>query len=148
MQTLLLCALLAAAPSPAKSAEPAKATAASKSKLDKIHKLLHLTKADQAGQNMLASLKGRVPDAQYEQLSKLIKPEELADKLAALYDKHFQESEIDGLLAFYATPLGQRLIAESPAIAQESVSLSQSYALDKLKQLSSAPMQPSDVPAK
>ncbi|MBS2026697.1 MAG: DUF2059 domain-containing protein [Deltaproteobacteria bacterium] len=148
MQTLLLCALLAAAPTPAKSAEPTKATASSKSKLDKIHKLLHLTKADQAGQNMLASLKGRVPDAQYARLEKLIKPEELADKLAGLYDKHFQESEIDGLLAFYATPLGQRLIQESPAIAQESVAMSQTYAMEKLQQLSSATTQPSDVPAK
>jgi len=147
MYTLLLCALLAAAPASAK-AESQKPAATSTKKLDKIHKLLHLTKADQAGQNMLASLKGRVPDAEYAQLSKLIKPEELADKLAALYDKHFQESEIDGLLAFYGTPLGQRLIEESPAIAQESVSISQSYAIEKLKQLSSAPTQPSDVPAK
>ena len=40
-------------------------------------------------------------------------------QIAAIYDKHFTEDEIKGLLDFYSSPLGQKFAAESPKINKE-----------------------------
>src|SRR5437868_1269825 len=117
---LLIGALLCAAPA-AKPADTAKPAALTKAKEGKIRKLLHVTKADLAGSNMLANLKAHVSAAQYDRAAKLINPADFTDHFVDIYHRHFSEQDIDGLLAFYGTPLGQRLIAEGPGISQESV---------------------------
>jgi hypothetical protein len=40
-------------------------------------------------------------------------------QIAAIYDKHFTDDEIKGLLDFYQSPLGQKFAAESPKINKE-----------------------------
>src|ERR1700732_3974402 len=40
-------------------------------------------------------------------------------QIAAIYDKHFTDDEIKGLLDFYSSPLGQKFAAESPKINRE-----------------------------
>src|SRR5579859_6882897 len=41
--------------------------------------------------------------------------------LADVYAKHFTADEIRGLIAFYETPLGQRVLEEQPKITLESM---------------------------
>lgn len=41
------------------------------------------------------------------------------EQLVALYDKHYTDEEIKGLLQFYGSPLGQKVAAESPKIFRE-----------------------------
>jgi len=43
----------------------------------------------------------------------------LADQLVAIYDKHYTEDEIKGLLQFYGSPLGQKVAGEMPKIGKE-----------------------------
>lgn len=43
----------------------------------------------------------------------------VAEQLVVLYDKHYSEEEIKGLLQFYGSPLGQKVAAESPKIFHE-----------------------------
>lgn len=38
-----------------------------------------------------------------------------------IYDKYFTENEIDGLLTFYRSPLGQKFIQNTALIAQENM---------------------------
>jgi hypothetical protein len=48
-------------------------------------------------------------------------------QLISVYDKHYTDEEIKGLLQFYGSPLGQKVAAESPKIGreiQESIRLS------------------------
>jgi len=45
--------------------------------------------------------------------------DQVTDQLAAVYDKHFTDDEIKGLLQFYGSPLGQRVAAEMPKISRE-----------------------------
>jgi hypothetical protein len=40
-------------------------------------------------------------------------------QIAAVYDKHFTDEEIKGLLDFYSSPLGQKFATESPKINKE-----------------------------
>jgi uncharacterized protein len=42
--------------------------------------------------------------------------DQVTDQLAGVYDKHFSDDEIKGLLQFYGSPLGQKVAAEMPKI--------------------------------
>ena len=53
--------------------------------------------------------------------------EAVTQQLIFVYDKHYSDEEIKGLLQFYGSPLGQKVAAESPKIGreiQESIRLS------------------------
>ena len=41
------------------------------------------------------------------------------EQLVLLYDRHYSDEEIKGLLQFYGSPLGQKVAAESPKIFRE-----------------------------
>lgn len=41
------------------------------------------------------------------------------EQLVVLYDRHYTDEEIKGLLQFYGSPLGQKVAAESPKIFRE-----------------------------
>src|SRR6267142_1234396 len=45
--------------------------------------------------------------------------DQVTEQLARIYDKHFTEDEIKGLLQFYGSPLGQKVAAEMPKIGRE-----------------------------
>ena len=44
----------------------------------------------------------------------------VTEQLVAIYDKHFTDDEIKGLLQFYNSPLGRKFAAETPKIAAET----------------------------
>jgi hypothetical protein len=46
--------------------------------------------------------------------------DQVTNQLEALYDKHFTDDEIKGLLQFYGSPLGQKVAAEMPKINRET----------------------------
>src|SRR3989441_6281100 len=46
--------------------------------------------------------------------------DQVTDQLVAIYDKHFTDDEIKGLLQFYGSPLGQKLAAEMPKVGRET----------------------------
>jgi hypothetical protein len=46
--------------------------------------------------------------------------DQATDQLVAIYDKHFTDDEIKGLLQFYGSPLGQKVATEMPKIGRET----------------------------
>jgi hypothetical protein len=46
--------------------------------------------------------------------------DQVTDQLVAIYDRHFTDDEIKGLLQFYGSPLGQKVAAEMPKIGRET----------------------------
>ena len=44
---------------------------------------------------------------------------QVTDQLVGIYDKHFSEDDIKGLLQFYGSPLGQKVASEMPKITRE-----------------------------
>jgi hypothetical protein len=44
----------------------------------------------------------------------------VTEQLVGIYDKHFTDEEIKGLLQFYGSPLGQKVAAEMPKINREA----------------------------
>ena len=51
---------------------------------------------------------------------KKFNPDDMTDGLVAIYDKHFTEDEIKGLLQFYGSALGQKYAVEMPKVSAES----------------------------
>ena len=45
---------------------------------------------------------------------------QITNQLEEIYDKHFTDDEIKGLLQFYGSPLGQKVAAEMPKIGRET----------------------------
>ncbi len=43
----------------------------------------------------------------------------VTDQLVSVYDKHYTDDEIKGLLQFYGSPLGQKVASEMPKINKE-----------------------------
>jgi len=46
--------------------------------------------------------------------------DQITEQLVGIYDKHFTDDEIKGLLQFYGSPLGQKVAAEMPKINRET----------------------------
>jgi len=46
--------------------------------------------------------------------------DQVTDELVSIYDKHFTDDEIKGLLQFYGSPLGQKVAMEMPKIGRET----------------------------
>jgi uncharacterized protein len=46
-------------------------------------------------------------------------PNALLNQLVTIYDKHFTDEDIKGLLQFYGSPVGQKSAAEMPKISRE-----------------------------
>lgn len=87
--------------------------------------------AKQARLGAEQAFKEKVPDATPEQLARVdsiaetlfqeFSPDEMIDALVPIYQKHFSKSDLNAILAFYATPPGQKILTETPAIMSESM---------------------------
>src|SRR6266699_3268502 len=80
------------------------------------------------------SLLATVPDndrgqAFMDSYQKKFNPDDMTDGLVAIYDKHFTDDEIKGLLQFYGSPLGQKYAAEMPKVSAESNSAGHAVSL-------------------
>lgn len=115
------------------AAEPA-TPAVPPAKQADIRRLMTLTATAQLPaqitQQMTDSFKAafpKAPDAVWNDLKKQLTPNELLGKIEEVYDRHFTHDEIKGLIAFYETPLGKKLLTELPAVNQDSLEVGQTW---------------------
>ena len=72
--------------------------------------------------------KEKLPPDFEERLSKLMDEyfrsmpfDEMLQAMVPVYQKHFTKGDVDALLAFYSSPIGQKMIRELPAITAEAM---------------------------
>ena len=80
--------------------------------------------AQQLRENLVATLPASQQGQQFvnafvADYQKKFNADEVSNQVAGIYDKHFSDEEIKGLLQFYNSPLGHKLAAESPKIQAE-----------------------------
>lgn len=80
--------------------------------------------AQQLRENLVATLPASQQGQQFvnafvADYHKRFNTDEVTNQLAGIYDKHFTDDEIKGLLQFYGSPLGRKFAAESPKIQAE-----------------------------
>ena len=104
------------------------------SKIENIKILLELTGAGkmgvQAADNMLTSFKTsykEVPEQFWIDFKKELNPATLVNLMIPIYDKYYTEDDIKQLTDFYQTPIGKKVIFNTPFIMQESMQAGQSW---------------------
>ncbi len=124
---LLVAALIAPAANGLSPATPP-------AKEAKIRKVLQLTGSAQLGAQVINQLLGsfktampQVPAAFWSDVQKEIRADDFVNLVIPIYARHFSDSDLDGLIAFYSSPLGQRVIHELPAVTSESVVAGQEW---------------------
>jgi hypothetical protein len=60
-------------------------------------------------------------DHESEDLIKNFPIDEMLSDMIPIYQRHFTKTEIDGLTAFYSSPVGQKFLHEMPAVTSESM---------------------------
>lgn len=108
----------------------------------KIRELMKLTGAAELGvqvmNQLITSLRPAItgaPEQFWQDFAKEVKPSDLVDRVIPVYSRHFSEQDLDGLLAFYRTPLGQKVVHEMPATMTECVALGQEWGRQVAAQL-------------
>ena len=67
----------------------------------------------------LKNLVPDLPDAFWAEFRAEVKPAELLERTVPIYVKHYSLGELEALVAFYKSPLGQKVTAETPLIMAE-----------------------------
>ena len=61
-----------------------------------------------------------VPDKVWKDFGQTVKPTDFVDRLVPIDDKYFTHEDIKGLIQFYQSPLGHKLLSVQPKVMQES----------------------------
>ena len=85
-----------------------------------------MTKALPAGQ-----YREKLVDLFFVKFQSIDGAQEILNMAVPLYDKHFSAEEVKSLLQFYQSPVGQKLAAETPALAGELSALAQKWGEDQ-----------------
>lgn len=95
-----------------------------------VREIIRVTGSADIGAQMVSAMIGQlkqsfpqVPPEQWDELTRSLDSSEAVDLMVPIYGKHFSLPELRELLAFYSTPLGQKLIREMPAVMQESTAI-------------------------
>lgn len=96
--------------------------------------------ADQMRENLLASVPASDRGQQFvnafvEAYKAKFNPDDATAQLVAIYDQHFTQDEIKGLLQFYGSPLGQKLAAEMPKINAEMQAANRAFSTEIAKDI-------------
>ena len=109
-------------------------SAPSAEKQEDIRRLMEVMGAGQMGLQMMNQMLGpmkemmpEVPEEIWTRFIAKVDPGELTELIVPIYAEYFTHDEIKGLLAFYRTPLGKKVIATMPAIMQESMVAGQKW---------------------
>lgn len=122
-----------------------------------IDRLLDVTGSSKMGVQMATMASGQILDALAKQsdipskaieLAKAVLNEEfgkafegpdgLNAQIAGVYARHFTHDEVRGLLAFYDTPLGRKMISVTPALLQEAGVVGQTWAEKNMPRIGAA----------
>ncbi|MGH9715741.1 MAG: DUF2059 domain-containing protein [Candidatus Acidiferrales bacterium] len=126
-------------PTPAASAN--ESTAAPATKIDPakeaaIRHLMEITQTSKLGDNMATYISGQVRtfmsrsmdqatlpkfmDAFNQKFAASAPPQNITDAMVPIYDRAFTKEDIRGLVQFYESPLGQRVVKVLPQVLEDS----------------------------
>lgn len=107
-----------------------------------VAKLVALTNTSEvvmtSMREMLPFIKNAVPDAPeafWQDLMNELNPQELQKLLIPIYQKNFSEEEIQGLITFYQSPLGQKYIGLQMNMMDDSAQAAQMWMQNTIMRL-------------
>ena len=107
-----------------------------------IEELLELTNADALNVQVLEQMIGQfkqmapaVPDYWWERFTAKALETDMDSLLIPIYQRNYTTTEIDGLIDFYQSPLGQSLLEKTPIVMQESIAVGQAWGLEIIEEM-------------
>ncbi|MES2460395.1 MAG: DUF2059 domain-containing protein [Armatimonadota bacterium] len=99
-----------------------------------IRQLITLTGGDKMGQQMMdqmipemQKILPQIPADFWVAFRKKTKMSELTERLLPVYDKYYSKEDVKGLIQFYRTPLGQKVISTTPGISRDSQAIGSAW---------------------
>jgi hypothetical protein len=77
----------------------------------------------------MAKLVPNVPQNVWDMFKEKLDVDDFVKLYVAIYDRHFSHEEILALIRFYESPLGRRLVEETPGITRDSMSAGQEWGM-------------------
>jgi len=118
--TLLFCSLMAMGYSQASA------------KAENIRKLLDITGSGklgtQVGISMIDNMKTvykDIPEEFWDEFKKELTTKDWIDMFIPVYEKFYSNDEIKELIQFYQSPIGKKVVSNTPLIMQESMQIGQ-----------------------
>ena len=84
----------------------------------------------QVSQQLLSQIRPafpQVPESLWAEVAESLDPAELTGLAIPIYDRHFTMEELQALIDFYTTPVGQKVVKKLPLVAQESNAIGQQW---------------------
>jgi hypothetical protein len=84
----------------------------------------------QVSQHLLSQMRldfPQVPETLWTEFAESLDPAELTGLAISVYDRHFTMEELQALIDFYTTPVGQKVVIKLPLVAQESNAIGQQW---------------------
>jgi len=126
-------------PAPVYTTAPAPVPAEKAATIRRLLALMGTVKlSQQMMTQMFSSMQTSMPQVPAEFWTKVhasMNANELIDLLIPIYSRHYTQQELNGLIAFYQTPLGQKVVSELPQISQESMAVGQQWGQQKAQEI-------------
>lgn len=68
-----------------------------------------------------------VPTEFWKEVMKEVNPDKMIDLIIPIYKKHFTQAEVQQLITFYKSPIGQKVSATLPAVTAESMEVGEQW---------------------
>ncbi|MEN8447481.1 MAG: DUF2059 domain-containing protein, partial [Cyanobacteria bacterium J06555_13] len=109
---------------------------------ERIEELLALIEADTMSDQILGQLVGQfrqlapeVPDEWWDRFIAKALESDINSLLIPIYERNYSAEEVDGLIEFYESPVGQSLLAKTPTVTQESIVAGQAWGMEIAEEL-------------
>lgn len=96
-------------------------------KLKLIVELMEITDVVSNMEKNLQAVLSQAPADQKQQLEKLFDVKNIIAKIIPVYDKYYSQEELKGLIDFYRSPLGMKVMEVTPQILTEAAQASLQY---------------------
>ena len=103
--------------------------------LEKTALILQLLEANGTRRNLQANISAaltKAPADKKEELRKLFDLNEIIAELVPVYDRHFTQEDLEGMIAFYESGAGQKMLSVSSALIKEVTQTTMGYFQKKL----------------
>ena len=117
---LLAASAVSAAPSP-----PSEAQVRQLMEVFGVGRMLGQMNSQMAG--MMQQQLPCVPASYWQNFIDANGTRELTERMVPIYQRHFSAADIDGLLKFYRSPLGQKVITQMPSTMAEGMQVGQQW---------------------
>lgn len=102
------------------------------SKYDLIVGLIEASGAKRSMAQMFDQILSQAPPEEKQKIEPLLKVDDIIKELVPVYSQYFNEDELRGLISFYRSSLGQKLLTVTPKLMEDSMRASLEYFKSKM----------------